>query len=93
MRFQDALFNWVQIKIVSDARPEDHAAKETVDFFELMLREDHGLTFFTFETAVDEAWIEVKYSQNGESKLQRFDSELAGQLLRDIQSNPKYNDI
>ena len=27
MVLQDALFNWLQMKIVSDARPEDGAAK------------------------------------------------------------------
>ena len=33
MRLDDALFNWLQIQIVAEARPDDNAAAETRDFF------------------------------------------------------------
>ncbi len=33
MNLQDTLFNWLQISIVAEARPEDGAARETKDFF------------------------------------------------------------
>jgi hypothetical protein len=90
MVLQDALFNWLQIKIVSDARPEDGAAKETLDFFEQILREDHKLTSFSVSGS-DETMLFVQYEVDGKSKKQMIDRERAEQLLKDINSNPKYN--
>jgi len=89
VKLQDALFNWLQIKLVEDARPFDRAAKETREFFEQILREDHRLTAFGIE-GEDETMIHVRYEVDGVSKKQMFDRELAGQLLESIQSNPKY---
>jgi hypothetical protein len=90
MVLQDALFNWLQIKIVSDARPEDGAAKETLDFFEQILKEDHKLTSFGLSGS-DETMLYVQYEVDGKSKKQMIDRERAEQLLTDINSNPKYN--
>jgi hypothetical protein len=90
MVLQDALFNWLQIKIVSDARPEDGAAKETLGFFEQILTEDHKLTSFSISGS-DETMLYVQYEVDGKSKKQMIDRERAEQLLTDINSNPKYN--
>lgn len=90
MVFQDAIFNWLQIKVVSDARPEDNAAKETLEFFEQILHEDHLLTEFSI-TQIDETMYHVQYVKEGTSKKQMFDKERIEQLLTDINSNPKYN--
>lgn len=90
MRLQDALFNWLQIRLVAEARPDDQAAWETVTFFEQILREDHHLTDFAVDTA-DETMLHVRYTADGKTKKQMFDRELAEQLLTDINSNPKYN--
>lgn len=89
MRVEDVFFNWLQMKIVSDARPEDRAAEDTKDFFEEILREDHAVT--SWGTTSDDTRIYIAYEQNGGSKKLFFDKELAGQLLTDINSNPKYN--
>ncbi|GGG89085.1 MULTISPECIES: hypothetical protein [Paenibacillus] len=90
MRFEDALFNWLQIQIVADGRPDDNAAKETRDFFVQILTEDHGVTeLFLLKT--DETMVHVKYVREGRSKLQLYPRESAEQLLSDIRSNPKYN--
>ena len=40
---QDTLYNWLTIKVVCDARPDDTAAKETLNLFEEMLTDDHHL--------------------------------------------------
>ncbi|MCZ8518746.1 MULTISPECIES: hypothetical protein [Paenibacillus] len=90
MNLQDALFNWLQISLVAAARPDDNAAAETRDFFEVILREDHGLQSFSY--ALDRERYRIDYIAQGEPGLQRFDAELAGGLLTDINSNPKYND-
>lgn len=89
MRLEDALFNWLQIKIVAEARTDDMAAEETRLFFEEILRDDHGLTEFT--TSSDELRITISYELEGIRKTLMFDRELAEQLLTDINSNPKYN--
>ncbi|RIX59358.1 hypothetical protein D3P08_04165 [Paenibacillus nanensis] len=90
MRLEDALFNWLQIRIVADARPEDNAAKDTLAFFEQILREDHGLSSFDIEKQ-DETMLHVRYEKDSRSKLQLFPRESGEQLLRDIIDNPKYN--
>lgn len=89
MKLQDALFNWLQISIVAEARPEDHAAAETRDFFEVILREDHHLTQFGYTT--DNHVYRIQYEAAGEHGTQQFDRESVEQLLEDINSNPKYN--
>jgi hypothetical protein len=90
MVLQDALFNWLQMKIVSDARPEDGAAKETLDFFGIILSEDHHLSEI-IAGIEDESKLYIQFLVDGERKKQLFDRERAEQLLTDINSNPKYN--
>ncbi|WP_139997851.1 hypothetical protein [Paenibacillus paridis] len=90
MRFEDALFNWLQIKVVSNARLDDQAAQETLSFFEQILSEDHGLSDYSI-IRTDDTMIHVKYTKEGRSKLQLYPRELGEQLLTDIESNPKYN--
>src|SRR4051812_12364897 len=88
---QDALFNWLQIKIVSEARTDDQAAKDTLEFFEQILKEDHHLT--NFEVALtDETMVHLQYEADGKVKKQMFSRESVEKLLEDINSNPKYNE-
>lgn len=91
MRVEDALFNWLQIKLVADGRPDDSAAKETVTFFEEILREDHGLEFFGIGN-MDDSMYHVTYTVEGKKKTQLFDRERADQLLIDINATPQYNE-
>ncbi|WP_168120665.1 hypothetical protein [Paenibacillus sp. HB172176] len=90
MRLEDALFNWLQIRLVAEARPDDEAAADTLSFFEQILREDHGLSRCEI-TKRDAAMIYVDYERHGESKQQAYPNELGEQLLIDIEANPKYN--
>ncbi|HZG55889.1 hypothetical protein [Paenibacillus sp.] len=91
MRLEDALFNWLQIKLVEEGRPEDGAAKETALFFEEILKEDHGLELFAIGK-VDDTMYHVTYVKEGKRKTQMYDREAAEQLLVDITANPKYNE-
>ncbi|MDQ8736834.1 hypothetical protein [Paenibacillus sp. LHD-38] len=90
MKLEDALFNWLQIKLVATARQDDQAALDTLAFFEQILTEDHGLTDFAI-TKTDDTMIHIKYEKDGRAKLQFYPRELGEQLLSDIESNPKYN--
>lgn len=89
MRLEDALFNWLQIKIVAEARTDDHAAEETRIFFEEILRED--LKLVNIEVITDEMKIHISYELDGTCKKLMFSRESAEQLLVDINSNPIYN--
>ncbi|MFD0616345.1 hypothetical protein ACFQZR_02645 [Paenibacillus sp. GCM10027629] len=91
MKLQDALFNWLQIRMVADARPDDRAAVDTVQFFATILQEDHGMTEFDIVT-VDDTMVHIKYVIDGKAKKQMVPRENAEQLLHDINSNPKYNE-
>lgn len=91
MNLQDTLYNWVQIKLVANARPEDNAAKETCDFFEQILFEDHKLTSIAIDRK-DDTMLHIAYEQgDGSKKKKMFNIEDCEQLLQDINSNPKYN--
>ncbi|WP_213587705.1 hypothetical protein [Paenibacillus sp. J2TS4] len=90
MNLRDALYNWLQIKVVSDARPEDEAAKNTLQFFEGILTEDHHVTNFQASLA-DETTYRIEYTVNGEARVQLEKREMVEQLLEDIRTNPQYN--
>ncbi|MGG1553094.1 hypothetical protein [Paenibacillus ferrarius] len=91
MKEQDAFFNWLQMHIVAEARPDDGAAKETLDFFEMILTEDHGVSGLDVEIAEERDLVVIRYVQQGEAKSVQFDLESAAKLLEDIRSNPVYN--
>ena len=91
MRLEDALFNWLQIKLVEQGRPDDNAARETALFFEQILKEDHGLELFAIGN-VDDTMYHVNYVKEGMKKTRMIDRESAEQLLVDINANPKYNE-
>jgi hypothetical protein len=91
MKLQDALFNWLQMKIVVDARPDDRAAIETRDFFEQILSEDHRMTRFEVIKS-DGPFISIEYVVDDTVSEMKFPRETAEQLLHDINDNPKYNE-
>ncbi|MFD0962168.1 hypothetical protein [Paenibacillus chungangensis] len=90
MREEDALFNWLQMRVVADARPQDEAARKTLEFFLDVLGEDHAITSPQI-SHTDDTMIHVKYEKNGKSKTQLIPREAGEQLLADIIANPKFN--
>ncbi|WP_211246690.1 hypothetical protein [Cohnella pontilimi] len=81
MSLIDALFYWLQMKLVCEARPDDEAARATVDFFAQILSEDHDLLSYDL-TSQNEVKIYVTYTVKGESeRTVWFDREAAEQLL------------
>lgn len=84
---QDSLYNWLSIKIVSDARPDDTAALETTAMFENILKDEHKL--LNIEIEKDEIMYYVHYEQNGERKKSRFPRELIEVMLDQINSEPE----
>lgn len=89
MKLKDALFNWLQIKVVSEARPEDKAALDTYQFFSEILREDHHVTDPVASKEEDQ--YVVRYLREGKEEMETFDAYLVDLLLMQIESEPKYN--
>lgn len=89
MKLDDALFNWLQIRVVALARPDDDSAAETARFFHEILTEDHQVTELDYN--VDETMYMLRYTVDGKRKTQMYDKEAVEQLLVAIQNEPKYN--
>lgn len=84
---QDALYNWLTIKIVSNARPDDSAAKETTELFEEILLTKFGAT--DLEISKDKTLYHISYTHEGEKKENRFPIILADFTLDQINENPE----
>ena len=88
---QDALYNWLTIKVVCDARPDDIAAKETLDFFDEMLTNEHHVS--NIEITTDDVMYYISFQQGEETKKQRHPRELIEIMLNQINKEPeKYED-
>lgn len=90
MKLNDALFNWLQIKVVAEARPDDQAAQETYQFFTSLIHEDHQIKIEEIEK--DETMYRLIYFLEGKKKTQMFDREAVDVLLDNIENEPKFNE-
>lgn len=84
---QDAIYNWLTIKVVLDFRPDDLAAAETEKMFLDILKNEHLLTDIT--VTKDLMMYYVNYEQSGEQKMHRFPRELVEVMLRQINREPE----
>ncbi|WP_261133845.1 hypothetical protein [Bacillus sp. Marseille-Q3570] len=89
MNLQDALYNWLTIKKVSDERKDDQAAKDTLDFFEEILRDDHAVNDIQIEQ--EPPFYIIHYKIEGKNYKKQFPIELIDALYESIESEPKYN--
>ncbi|KYD07304.1 hypothetical protein [Saccharococcus caldoxylosilyticus] len=86
---QDALYNWLTIYVVAQARPDDMAAQETASFFYKILRHDFQITELQVnKDGAGEMYI-VHYERNGEKQMARFPVELIDVMLEQIEKNPE----
>ncbi|HET7629542.1 MAG TPA: hypothetical protein VFK44_14310 [Bacillales bacterium] len=90
MKLEEALYNWLSIKIVSDARPDDQAAADTHRFFREILEQDHGVDGLEVTVADDE--YRVHYQIGGVESERCYPARTAQSLLRSIEAEPRYND-
>ncbi|WP_077211891.1 hypothetical protein [Bacillus dakarensis] len=84
---QDALYNWLTIKVVTDVRPDDAAALETEEMFFGMLENEHGVS--DIEVTKDDVMYYVHYQQKGERKMYRYPRELIEVMLDQINAEPE----
>ncbi|MFE4896833.1 hypothetical protein [Peribacillus butanolivorans] len=89
---QDALYNWLTIRVVCDARPDDSAARDTEMFFMQILKKDHQVIIDS--VSKKEPFYFVEFLIGDEMKKQRFPIELIDIMLDQIQLEPdKYKNI
>ncbi|MFE0507829.1 hypothetical protein ACWF7H_26100 [Peribacillus butanolivorans] len=89
---QDALYNWLTIRVVCDARPDDSAASDTEMFFMQILKKDHQVIIDSVSKI--EPFYFVEFLIGDEMKKQRFPIELIDIMLDQIQLEPdKYKNI
>jgi hypothetical protein len=88
LELRHALFHWLQMQIVCEARPKDRSAKETMLFFEEALREDHQVT--QLQKKGEQEQYVIRFRKADEEQTQTFSRTTAEQLLQDILAEPKY---
>jgi hypothetical protein len=84
---QDAIYNWLTIKVVCEERPDDLAAVETEEMFWTILEEEHGLSNVTIDK--DEVMYHIAYTREGESSKTRFPRELIDVMINQINEDPE----
>ncbi|WP_456275637.1 hypothetical protein [Bacillus sp. AK128] len=84
---QDALYNWLTIKVVADVRKDDLAAQETAAFFYELLTVDHQLKDILIEK--DEVMYEVSYTIGETRKTTKFPTELIDVMLDQMVAEPE----
>ncbi|HZG82324.1 MAG TPA: hypothetical protein VEZ13_16280 [Brevibacillus sp.] len=88
MKREDALFNWLQIQVVADARPDDKSALDTAAFFRDVLREDHGIEDLAYRREGD--WYVLTDKTKTEASESRYPAEAIDALLVAIENEPRY---
>ncbi|WP_156922047.1 hypothetical protein [Cohnella thermotolerans] len=80
----DTLFYWLQTKLMTERRPDDEAARESLRYFAQILSEDHGLDALEVASR-DRSKIYVSYRDKELSvHTVWFDREAAEQLGNDL---------
>ncbi|MFG6116809.1 hypothetical protein ACGTN9_16785 [Halobacillus sp. MO56] len=83
---QDAVYNWLTIKVVADYRPDDASANETADFFYEMLQSDHQVK--EIEVNREGELYQVTCHTSEEVRKLRFPVELIELMLVQIKDEP-----
>lgn len=83
---QDALYNWLSIKVVCDARPDDTAAFETEEMFKGILHKEYQLSNIRYEKI--ENCYYVHFVQTDLQVTKKFPVELIECILTSINEQP-----
>jgi predicted helicase len=83
---QDTLYNWLTIKVVCDARPDDTAARDTLNLYEEMIADLH---LSNIEVTKDDVMYYVSYQYGEETKKTRYPQELIEVMLNQINQEPE----
>jgi hypothetical protein len=91
MDLHSAIQYWLQIRLVSEARTTDEAAKKTYDFFQEIVSQDFGVSNLVVDPyGQEDETIRVRFVVKDKQETLTFDREMIEKLLQDIEANPKY---
>ncbi|WP_409305287.1 hypothetical protein [Peribacillus sp. SCS-155] len=92
---QDAVYNWLTIKVVCDARPDDTAAADTLNLFQQLLQDEHHVASIKVNREEPFYFVDIQTKQEEHKKL-RFPIELIDVMLEQMIAEPEkyknYND-
>lgn len=91
MTLYDTLFNWLQLWLVAEARPEDEAAKVSMEHVTEMLKEVLGVDIKEVKQQPDQYL--VIYKKENLEITEGFRKESAETLLVFINENPERYDF
>ncbi|RKD24070.1 hypothetical protein BEP19_06580 [Ammoniphilus oxalaticus] len=91
MNLYDTLFNWLQLKIVADHRPNDEAANISANHMQKVLVEEHHVEIT--EVKQESGKYLIHYVKDGDQEIQEVQQELAEMLLQFINDAPENYDI
>lgn len=83
---QDALYNWLTIQVVAEARPDDEAAQETAAFFRDILKNDFAIR--NIDVQKQGAMYVVRYEKERKPHAMRFPAELIEAMLEQMENEP-----
>ncbi|MHC0037313.1 hypothetical protein [Pseudoneobacillus sp. C159] len=84
---QDALYNWLTIKVVCDERPDDTAAIETKELFDTILKDEHDVS--DIKVTTDSVMYYIEYQHQNELKKGRYPRELIEIMITQINNEPE----
>lgn len=84
---QDAFYNWLSIREVALARPEDVAAKETEALFFDILKEQYGIDDVRVEK--EGKRVMVYYSVQNEEKKIQLPRDYVESMIDQMNQNPE----
>jgi hypothetical protein len=84
---QDALYNWLTIKVVADVRKDDEAAQDTTAFFYELLTVDHQLK--DIQVKKDEQMYRISYTIGEDRKTVKYPNELIDVMLNQMVAEPQ----
>lgn len=84
---QDALYNWLTIKVVANARSDDSAAQDTAEIFQEILRNEHHI--HTIYVEREELMYTITYEVAGNEKTTKFPTELIDVMLNQMLDEPE----
>ncbi|MFS8630645.1 MAG: hypothetical protein LOD92_05760 [Bacillales bacterium] len=84
---QDAVYNWLTIKVVCDHRPDDAAARETEQLFWEILKNEHSVR--NIKVTEDSSMYYVQVELQGKDRSYRFPRQLVEAMLTQIAREPE----
>jgi hypothetical protein len=86
---QDAVYNWLTIKLVKDDRPDDVAAIETTKFFRDILTSEFQVKELHIQLTEEMYIVSCEFDNDDKLRSFRFPVDLINCILEQIDNEPE----